>query len=127
PYEQPPAPTVPSPVLPRPTGKLVPDHGALFGIHTIPDAATAKTAADMGITKREQQLGRTLDIDNHYYTWTQTLPTWREHWDISMGRIPLISWMGGDTIQTYQGKFDALIDQRADALKALGAPFFMRW
>ncbi|HEV7862288.1 MAG TPA: hypothetical protein VGR20_06285, partial [Acidimicrobiia bacterium] len=66
-YLEPPAPTPPDPMPPRPTGRLVPAEGALFGIHTIPDSPTAKTAADMGITKRETDAGRTLDIDNHYY------------------------------------------------------------
>jgi hypothetical protein len=126
-YLEPPPPTPPDPPTPRPQGKLVPAQGALFGIHTTPDSANATQPSDMGITSMEAELGRKLDIDNHYYTWTQTLPSWREQWDISEGRIPLISWMGGDTIQTYNGKFDAMIAQRADALKALGAPFFMRW
>ena len=103
-YLDPPAPTPPDPVLPRPTGRLVPGAGSLFGIHTVPDSPTAKTAADMGITKREADAGRTMDIDNHYYAnfdgaaplsgAKPTLPGWRETWDIQNGRIPLISWVG---------------------------------
>jgi len=127
PYWSPPAPTPPSPPTPRPTGRLVPARGALFGIHTLPDAATATKPSDMGITSQEAQLSRRFDIDNHYYTWTQSLPTWREKWDIQSGRIPLMSWMGGDTIEIAGGKFDGLIGQRADAIKALGAPVFLRW
>jgi hypothetical protein len=127
PYWPPPAPTPPDPPPPRPQGKLVPAQGALLGIHTIPDKATAKRPSDVGITNLEAQLGRTFAIDNHYYTWTEPLPTWREQWDIQSGRIPLLSWMGGDTVQTTAGKFDALIGQRADAIKALGSPVFLRW
>ena len=44
PYVEPPAPTPPDPMPARPTGRLVPAQGSLFGIHTIPDAPTAKTA-----------------------------------------------------------------------------------
>src|SRR5207248_4158986 len=120
PYVDPPAPTAPDPVPVRPAGRLVPSEGALFGIHTVPDSPTAKTAADMGITKREADAGRTLDIDNHYYPnfdsaaplsgAKPTLPGWREQWDIQNGRIPLISWGGDDVIQTVNGKFDAAID-----------------
>src|SRR5207249_4332973 len=55
------------------------------------------------------------------------LPTWRERWDISMGRIPLISWAGTNTKQVAAGKNDTLFAQRADAIKALGAPVFLRW
>jgi hypothetical protein len=127
PYTQPPAPTPPNPPTPRPRGRLAPAQGALFGIHTIPDSPKATKPSDMGISNEEAQLGRRFDIDNHYYTWTQPLPTWRERWDIQSGRIPLLSWMGGDTIQIAAGRYDALIGQRADAIKALGAPVFMRW
>ena len=137
PYVDPPAPTPPDPMPVRPTGRLVPSQGALFGIHTIPDSPTAKTAADMGITKREADTGRTLDIDNHYYPnfdaaaplsgAKPTLPGWREQWDIQNGRIPLISWGGDDVIEIVNGKFDAAIDAAANRLQALGAPFFLRW
>ncbi|HEV7864470.1 MAG TPA: hypothetical protein VGR20_17305 [Acidimicrobiia bacterium] len=136
-YLEPPAPTPPDPMPPRPTGRLVPAEGALFGIHTIPDSPTAKTAADMGITKRETDAGRTLDIDNHYYAnmdaaaplsgGKPTLPGWRETWDIQNGRIPLISWAGADVIQIVNGKYDAAIDAAAVRLQALGAPYFLRW
>jgi len=137
PYVDPPAPTPPDPMPPRPTGKLVPAQGALFGIHTIPDSPTAKTAADMGITQREADAGRTLDIDNHYYAnfdaakplsgAKPTLPGWRETWDIQNGRIPMISWGGADVIDIVNGKYDAAIDAAATRLQALGAPFFLRW
>ena len=137
PYVDPPAPTPPDPMPPRPTGRLVPAEGALFGIHTIPDSPTAKTAADMGITKREADAGRTLDIDNHYYAnfdaakplsgAKPTLPGWRETWDIQNGRIPMISWGGADVIEIVNGKYDAAIDAAATRLQALGAPFFLRW
>jgi glycosyl hydrolase family 26 len=127
PYVEPPPPTPPSPATPRPQGRLVPSEGALFGIHTTPDSGSAKGPGDMGITALEAKLGRKFDIDNHYYGWTTKLPGWREQWDIAEGRIPLISWMGGDTIEITQGKHDALIGQRADGIKALGAPVFLRW
>jgi len=137
PYVDPPAPTPPDPMPPRPTGRLVPAQGALFGIHTVPDSPTAKTAADMGITQRESDTGRTLDIDNHYYAnfdaaaplngSKPTLPGWREQWDIQNGRIPMISWGGADVIDIVNGKYDAAIDAAATRLQALGAPFFLRW
>jgi hypothetical protein len=137
PYVDPPAPTPPDPPAPRPTGRLVPSHGSLFGIHTIPDPATAKSPADMGIVKRETDAGRTLDIDNHYYASFDAalpsgggkpiMPGWREQWDIASGRIPMVSWGGGDTIAIVQGKYDAAIDAAAQRFQALGAPFFLRW
>ena len=137
PYVDPPAPTPPDPMPVRPAGRLVPSEGALFGIHTVPDSPTAKTAADMGITKREADAGRTMDIDNHYYAsfddaaplsgGKATLPGWRETWDVQNGRIPLISWGGADVDEIVAGKYDAAIDAAATRLQALGAPFFLRW
>ena len=43
PYVEPPAPTPPDPMPVRPTGRLVPSEGSLFGIHTIPDSPTAQS------------------------------------------------------------------------------------
>ena len=127
PYIEPPPPTPPDPPTPRPQGKLVPLEGALFGIHTTPDSASARAPADMGITAMEADFGRKFDIDNHYYTWDQKFPTWREGWDIAEGRIPLISWMGTSTNDTAAGRYDDVFGARADAVKALGAPVFLRW
>jgi hypothetical protein len=137
PYVNPPAPTPPNPAPPRPTGRLVPAQGSLFGIHTIPDPATAKSPADMGIVKRETDAGRTLDIDNHYYASFDAalpsgggkpiMPGWREQWDIANGRIPMVSWGGADVDLIVNGKYDAAIDAAAQRFQALGAPFFLRW
>ncbi|MCA1843046.1 MAG: hypothetical protein LC792_07605, partial [Actinobacteria bacterium] len=60
PYVNPPDPAPAVPAPPRPTGRLVPSQGSLFGIHTIPDPATAKSPADMGIVKRETDAERTM-------------------------------------------------------------------
>jgi hypothetical protein len=137
PYVDAPPPTPSTNPPPRPTGRLVPTKGSLFGIHTIPDPTTAKSPADMGIVKRETDAGRTMDIDNHYYAsfdaalpsggGKPVMPGWREQWDIENGRIPMISWGGGDTIEIVKGKFDAAIDAAAQRFQTLGAPFFLRW
>jgi hypothetical protein len=126
-YTPPPDPTPPDPMPVRPAGLLAPDQGALFGMHTIPDQA-AKDPSGMGITKREQQLGRTLDIDNHYYGCNVPVPTFRETWDIAQGRIPLVSWGRlCDKASVANGSMDVELGKIADGFKALGAPFFLRW
>ncbi|MCA1842034.1 MAG: hypothetical protein LC792_02365 [Actinobacteria bacterium] len=137
PYVNPPDPAPATPAPPRPTGRLVPSQGSLFGIHTIPDPATAKSPADMGIVKRETDAGRTMDIDNHYYASFDAalpsgggkpiMPGWREQWDIANGRIPMVSWGGGDVDLIVSGKYDAAIDAAAQRFQGLGAPFFLRW
>ena len=137
PYVEPPPPTPPTNPVPRPTGRLVPARGSLFGIHTIPDPTTAKAPADMGIVRREADSGRTMDIDNHYYAGFDAamllgggkpvMPGWRETWDIQNGRIPMVSWGGADTLEITKGRYDAAIDAAAQRFQALGAPFFLRW
>src|SRR5256885_1528102 len=117
-------------------GRLGPSEGALFGIHPVPDSPTAKTAADMGITKREADAGRTMDIDNHYYAsfddaaplsgGKPTLPGWRETWDVQNGRIPLISWGGADVDEIAAGQDGGAIDAAAARLPGLGAPVLLR-
>ncbi|HZQ79763.1 MAG TPA: hypothetical protein VFE55_20715 [Acidimicrobiia bacterium] len=131
PYTPPPAPTAPDPMPALPAGPLVPAQGALFGMHTTPDQS-AKDPSGMGITQREQQLGRTMDVDNHYYgcipTSAAPMPSFRETWDIQQGRIPLVSWgRQCDKAQVASGALDAQLGKIADAFKALGAPFFLRW
>ena len=127
PYTPPPPPTAPDPMPVLPTGPLVPAQGALFGMHTTPDQS-AQDPSGMGITQREQQLGRTMDVDNHYYGCIVPVPTFRETWDIQQGRIPLVSWgRQCDKAQVASGALDAQLGKIADAFKALGAPFFLRW
>ena len=42
----------------------------------------------------ENELGRRLDVSNHYYPFNKPLSDWREAWDLHQGRIPMISWDG---------------------------------
>ena len=62
-----------------------------------------------------------------YNAWNEPLPTWRDRWDLEQGRIPMLSWMGTSTKDTAAGKHDDLFGQRADAIRALGKPVFLRW
>jgi beta-mannanase len=75
----------------------------------------------------ESQLGRKLDIVHYFYRWGTIFPTWRERWDLAGGRIPLISWAGYDTDAIRWGRQDAVIRARADGVKGLGQPVFLRW
>jgi hypothetical protein len=110
----------------RPSGPLVPSSGALFGAYVQPNRWTVdsqKTA----VNRLEGDMGRVLDISNHYYSWGAPFPGWRERWDISKGRLPMISWDGTYTWKIVNGSQDDLIKQRADAVKALGHKVFLRF
>jgi len=119
-----PVPATP-PEYQRPIGKLVPPQGALFGAHFEQSNTPGPEQDD--VEKHEADAGRAFDIRLHYYPWEEEFPTWREPYDFAKGRYPLISWGCHDVDEILSGKFDALIDARADALKALGKPLFLRW
>jgi hypothetical protein len=115
-------------VVARPSASLVPQRGALLGAwvddvgHWVNDAT-----AEAGVARLEQQLGRKLNIDQHYYGWTEQFPTGLERGDLANGRIPLISWGGPALGSVVSGANDAMIRARADSIRALGSPVFLRW
>ena len=107
-------------------GPLVPASGVLFGAW-IRSPGSTQTSTKATITARETSLGRKLAIDHHFYSFYDTFPSWREPWDIANGRIPLIAWNGTTTSKIVNGSQDTLIRTRARAVKALGAPVFIRF
>ncbi len=139
---------------PRPKGRLTPATGALFGTHsdeintkkvpapTPSNPDKTKTvpaeAQDQDIYKLEQDLGRKLDIDNHY---TKDFDTWlqlknagkpvelelQEQLDAQQNRIPLLGWACGDSTDITDGKLDAAIHAASEAFKAYPNDFFMRY
>jgi hypothetical protein len=112
----------------RPAGQLVPAQGVLLGAYVDPNGRwTGNTAAENEVTAFEKMLGRKLSIDQHYYSWTNTFPSGLEQWDLSKGRTPLISWDGTNLDAILNGQYDAMITARAQGVKALGAPVFLRW
>ena len=61
-------------------------------------------------------LGALLDIDNRFYAFDEPIPTSLESWDLSIGRIPMITWgAGADTIQLRTGVHDAWLRAQAAA------------
>lgn len=105
---------------------LAPTSGALLGAYVKPDAWD-QAGVKASILDLEQRIGRKLGIDHHFYRWDLNFPTWQESWDISNGRIPMMSWGGVSTTEINAGTHDAWIRSRADAVKALGAPVLLRW
>ena len=116
-----------APANPR-SVSLAPRHGVLLGAyvdgvgHWVDDAT-----AEAGVSRFETAIGRRLGIDHHYYGWTDSFPTGLERWDIAHGRIPMISWSGTNLHAILSGGDDAMIRQRAEDVRALGAPVFLRW
>ena len=106
---------------------LTPATGVLFGAFVgVPDPPS-QTALEEAVASREEMVGRRLTIDHHYHPWTDPFPAGLERWDLDQGRIPMISWHGSDTSAIVSGSQDALIRARADAIRSLRAPVFLRW
>ncbi|HYH50563.1 MAG TPA: glycosyl hydrolase, partial [Acidimicrobiia bacterium] len=139
---------------PRPEGRLAPATGALFGTHSEemskkqvpaptpknPDKMVTVPAddEDQGIYKLEQELGRKLDINNHYTTPFEfylneknagrpvELEIYEQH-DLQKDRITLVGWSCGDSLKIVNGELDAAIDAAAEAFAAYPREFFMRY
>ena len=110
----------------RHAGPLSPPRGALFGSFVRPaNGDMSQTSVKAAVTKRESDLGRKFNIDDHNYGWSTYFPTWAETWDIQSGRIPMISWEAGDASTIASGANDSMIAARADAIKGLGRNVFI--
>ena len=105
---------------------MVPAAGALLGGFLSP-AGTGWHQTD--VTAREALLGRKLDVDHRYYSWTTAFPTSNDSWDVQNGRIPMITWQPtGTTLDAINtGTYDDRIRTRALAVASFRTPIFLRW
>jgi hypothetical protein len=83
--------------------------------------------AEASVFSREDQLGRRLGINSHYYDWADRFPAAAETADAVAGRTPMVTWWGIDPQLIVNGSQDALIRARAKAVSAYGNPMFLRW
>ena len=125
---------------PRGAGPLAPATGALIGTHSNDSHTGPLDATAQHILVTEEIAGRPMDIDNSYYggfssiadKWDPTKPgktglSKLAFWDVKMGRIPLVGWGCGKTSAINSGSQDTVIRKTAEAMKAFGQQFFMRY
>jgi Glycosyl hydrolase family 26 len=108
-------------------GPLEPSAGVLFGAYVKPKTGWDRTDVEAAVEGLEGRLGRALAIDHHYYPRSVPFPSWKEPWDHSRGRIPMITWQGVSTRTVNSGALDAVIASRAEGVRDLGFPVFLRW
>jgi hypothetical protein len=106
---------------------LAPATGALFGVHFQVDNSAPAADQQSAILGFESALGRTMAIDHHYEPWGDVFPTWRDTFDLAGGRIPMISWGKVLTTDVTAGRYDTYIADRADGVRDLTKPVFIRW
>lgn len=121
-----PAESFPAPP-PVPSGSLAPARGALFGAWAEPIGGANYVAYESAVTKLEREIGRKLAIDQLYSPWSRPLQMIVARWDLSHGRIPMISWAGNHTNLIAAGRYDAQIRAKALQMRSLHGPVMLRW
>ena len=104
---------------------LAPLQGALFGAWSGPPRNGRTWGQEMPYL--ESLIGRKYDLDSMYYFWEENFPGWHERDAVAAGRIPVIlwasDWKSGGSLSwaaIAAGQHDAVINARADAIKAFG-------
>ncbi len=121
-------------ILPQPpvfngvlaSGPLVPATGTTYlGGYINPTGGGGTPAGTLAF---ENQIGRPLAYNMHFYGFKHQFPGPAEIDDINHGRIPLIAWNCGDTDNNMAlGKDDGVLINRAKVIKAFGHPIMIRW
>lgn len=112
----------------RAAGPLTPPAGTTwFGAMTNPERSSPD-GTRFEVENLEAEIGRKLDIDHRFYPYDEPFNyLWDVRWDLQENRIPMVTWGAHDTWQLVDGSQDAWIRSQAQALKAVGGQFFLRF
>ena len=100
--------------------------GALFGAYVSPSEAT-EPGRISALKRFESALGRHLDVVQNYHEWETGFPTDFDRFVAARGDVLLLSWAATRPSEISAGRYDAMIRDRAMALKRLGSPILLRW
>lgn len=75
----------------------------------------------------EEELRRPLAIVNVFHPWDDPFPDANDRVIVQGGKLLMISWAGTDTRSISTGRYDALIRDRALAVRDLKAPVLLRF
>ena len=103
----------------KPRALEPPATGVFFGAKTGPRESDVATL--------ERLLGRKLAIRAIFISWEEQWPDDRVLADHRSGRLSLVTWAGTDLAAVASGSYDALIHERARAVRNLGFSIFVRW
>lgn len=101
--------------------------GVLLGLSSYPVDYGTIAQRNANWQSRTAQAGRPYDIANFFYAWNLPFPTAEQTTAIANGTTPMISWNGTDTGAITSGSLDALIRTRAQGLRDLHVPVFLRF
>jgi Glycosyl hydrolase family 26 len=113
-----------------PTGPVLPSNGAWFGGYSTHIRGGDETGDD-ALMAFEDLIGRKQAVKRAYHSWNDVFPNDDERWVRDRGTTLILSWTSSSNgvVQAYwrdiaNGRYDSLIDARADDIKAFGAPMF---
>ena len=107
-------------------GKVVPPQDGTW-VGTYQEATGPQLVKQNRVLDLEESIGRKEDVDHIYQGWTSSFPGWRETWDNLNGRVPFVSWAKASSSAVNSGRYDGLIRQRAEDVKAAGFPILLEW
>jgi glycosyl hydrolase family 26 len=106
---------------------LVPASGAYLGAYVQPASYTSPGQID-AVRAFEQQLGHPLGLVHVYHPWDSPFPSAADRQFARSHKMLLLTWGGTpDTRTIIAGGYDALIRQRAEAVKRLHRPILMEF
>lgn len=123
----PPAVTTPTPTTVDGGGPLPPPPKGVWLGAWVQPTVPGPFAQMNAVTAFEARLGRTLAIDNRYYPWSAPFRGTAERWDITHGRIPMISWGSTNPQLVASGAVDQQIISHALVIRSLPGPVFLRF
>jgi hypothetical protein len=106
---------------------LVPRSGAYLGAYIQPKSDTSPDQV-AAVDAFQHSIGRPLELVHVYHPWAQPFPSPADRRFVRDGKVLLITWGGTpDTQQIIAGRYDDLIRQRAEAVKALHRPILLEF
>lgn len=112
------------------SGPALPSTGAWFGAWVTQSDRTGPTPR-AAIANFEEMTGRRAALLRRFYGWNAAFPASDDYWARDGGRTLILSWgprrYDGSLARwadIANGSYDAVIDRRAAAVKAFGAPLF---
>jgi hypothetical protein len=108
-------------------GPLVPATGALLGAYVKP-VQYVPAAQITAVQSFEHQVGHKLPLVHVYHPWTSPFPNPADTHFADSGQTLLLTW-GGEpsTLAIIHGTYDAMIRERATAIRALHRPVLLEW
>ena len=108
--------------------QLIPRSGAYLGAFVQPPGQASAGALITAVTAFEHQLGHRLGVVHVYHPWGTAFPSAADKYFARTGSTLLITWGGTpDTLAIIAGRYDAMIQARAEAIKRLGRPVLLEF